>query len=278
MIRTKPHVRSSGHGPHVVLLHSSGSSGRQWDALANSLQGRFHTHAVDVHGHGRTSAWPHPRRLRLEDDAALVEPLLHAAPDGIHLVGHSYGGGVALKLATMFPEQVLSVTVYEPVLFRLLFDYHPRDRTATEVAMVGASIRNWLDLGYADRAAARFVDYWSGDGAWAAMPAEHQSVIASRMPAVAAHFHALFDDTMDMAALQQLEVPVLSLTGAGTRPTTRRLAELLRVALPRARHLILDGMGHMGPLTHANVVNRHIATFLDRQTAITRDAALLQAA
>jgi pimeloyl-ACP methyl ester carboxylesterase len=277
MIRTKPHVRSSGHGPRVVLLHSSGSSGRQWDALTSVLEGRFHTHAVDVHGHGRTAAWPHSHAMRLEDDVALLEPLVRA-PGGVHLVGHSYGGGLALKTAAMFPEQVLSVTVYEPVLFRLLFDYQPRDRAATEVKIAAASIRHWLELGHSYRSAGRFVDFWSGDGAWAALPAERQSAIASRMPAVVAHFVALFGDTMKMQTLKQLEMPVLCMTGGKTRAATRRLAELFRIALPRAKHLTLPGVGHMGPVTHSGIVNRHIVSFLEQGATTTQEAPLLQAA
>jgi len=37
---------------------------------------------------------------------------------------------------------------------------------------------------------------------------------------------------------------------------------LLRLAVPRARHAVLEGMGHMGPITHAPAVNRWIAGFL----------------
>ena len=42
----------------------------------------------------------------------------------------------------------------------------------------------------------------------------------------------------------------------------RRLAELLRHAFPHARHDVLQGMGHMGPITHASDVNRRIVDFL----------------
>ncbi len=74
-------------------------------------------------------------------------------------------------------------------------------------------------------------------------------------------------------------MPILCMTGAQTRPAPRRIGELLRVALPHARHAVLDGMGHMGPLTHTDVVNRQIVQFLDRQPdTATRHTELLQAA
>lgn len=274
----KPHVRSVGHGPTVVLMHSSGSSGRQWDGLTTALQSRYRLHAVDVHGHGSTPAWTEGRPMRLEDDAALVEPLVRSAGT-VHLVGHSYGGALALKLAAMMPERVASVTVYEPVLFRLLLDYQPRDRVITEVLIAAQSIRNWFELGHSERAARRFVDFWSGEGAWDRLAPVPQQLIAARIGSVIGHFNALFGDSVTRSVLSTLDMPIFCMTGAQSRPAPRRIAELLRVALPRARHEILAGMGHMGPLTQTEVVNQQIVQFLDRQPdTAARRTELLQAA
>jgi len=278
MIVTKPNVRSVGEGESVVLLHSSASSGRQWATLADRLGRRFRAHAVDLHGHGATPAWPHDRPMKLEDEIALIEPLLRV-PGGVHVVGHSYGGALALKIAALFPRRVKSVAVYEPVLFRLLFDYRPRDRAASDVLMTATSLHNWLELGHLERAAQRFVDFWSGAGSWDALPAPHRELIAARMPAVAGHFHALFHDTLDLTAVSRLPMPVLCMTGARTRAVTRRISELLRYALPDARHVVLDGMGHMAPVTHAAAVVDCIAGFLDELPQYSLlPAPLLQAA
>lgn len=262
MNKIRPHVRSCGDGAPVVLLHSSASSGRQWESLATTLSRRYRAHAVDLHGHGGTLAWTDTRPLRLDDDVALVEPLLHA-PGGAHLVGHSYGGALALKIAALHPDRVKSVVVYEPVLFRLLFDYRRRDRAASEVLIAAASIRNWLALGFAERAAQRFVDFWSGTGSWEALSAPQQQLIAARIPVVVAHFHALFDDSLDLAAVSRLPMPVLSLSGSATRAATRRIGELLRHALPQATHVTFAEVGHMGPITHSTAINALIRRFLD---------------
>lgn len=264
MSRMRANTRTAGSGQNVILLHSSGSSGRQWDPLVGRLRGHVRLHAVDLHGHGGTPAWSDRRRLRLEDDAALVAPVLEAT-GGAHLVGHSYGGGLALKLAAMYPTRVRSVAVYEPVLFRVLFDYHPRDRASTEVTIAAASIRSWLERGDPQRSAQRFVDFWSADGAWSGLPVTHREVIAARMPAVVGHFHALFNDTLTRADLARLPMPVLCLTGARTRLATRRIGELLRFAMPNAMHETLPEMGHMGPVTHAAAVNDRISKFLGAQ-------------
>jgi pimeloyl-ACP methyl ester carboxylesterase len=257
-------------GPAVVLLHSSAASGRQWDVLASVLQSRFRVHAVDLHGHGSTPAWQGDRPLSLDDEAALVEPLLAAAPGGVHLVGHSYGGAVALKVAHRLGAHVRSVAVYEPVLFRLLFDYNRLHAPAREVAAVAQSVDAGLAAGAADRAAQRFVDYWSGAGTWDAMPHARRQSLVTRTPAVAPHFRALFTDSMTRADLARLPMPVLCLTGARTRASTRRIGELLRMAMRHARHEMLPGLGHMGPVTHAAEVAVRLAAFVESHAV--RDA------
>lgn len=279
METSKPHIRSVGHGPTVVLLHSSGSSGRQWEGLVTALQSRYRLHAVDLHGHGSTPAWTAARRMRLDDDLSLVEPLLSSS-GRVHLVGHSYGGALALKLAAWMPERIASVAVYEPVLFRLLLDYQPRDRATTEILIAAQSIRNWFDLGHGARAAQRFVDFWSGEGAWERLPPVARQIIVARIPSVIGHFDALFKDTLNRAALSQLDMPILCMTGAGTRRSTRRIAELLRAAMPRATHEFVAHAGHMGPITHPHALTWRIGGFLDATAMWTedREASLLEAA
>jgi pimeloyl-ACP methyl ester carboxylesterase len=173
---------------------------------------------------------------------------------------------------------VRSVVVYEPVLFRLLFDYNARHAPAQDVLATAASIRNRLACGDAHEAARRFVDFWSGQGAWDALPVTRRQAVAARMPAVEAHFHALFYDTLDRAQLAQLRLPLLFLTGAKTIGATRRIGELLRFVLPYAHHEMLPGMGHLGPVTHAPIVNARIAGFLDAEVALQSALAPLREA
>lgn len=86
--------------------------------------------------------------------------------------------------------------------------------------------------------------------------------VATRMRAVLQHFEALLREPLQRAQLVRLAMPMLFMTGAHTVAVTRRLAELLRRGLPYAHHAVLQGMGHMGPITHAAEVNRWIVKFL----------------
>ena len=177
----------------VVLLHSSAASARQWDALIAALSGRYLVRAIDLHGHGAGPAWHGRTPFTLADDAALVAPLLVDAGSA-HLVGHSYGGAVALKLATLQPRRVKSIVAYEPVLFRTLFKEDSWGLPARDVRAIADLIRDCLRIGKPIEAARRFVDFWSGRGGFDRMAPARQRAIAERMGTVLLHFEALFAD------------------------------------------------------------------------------------
>ena len=256
--------------PTVALLHSSASSARQWDRLIGTLQPRFRVVAIDFHGHGAQPDWRADRPLTLADDAALVEPLL-AQTGGVHVVGHSYGAAVALKLATMHPSSIHSVVAYEPVLFRLLIDDPTCRRLAQDVLAAAAFVRSRLALNETVAAAKRFIDFWSGDGSWESLTVARQHTVAVRMRAVLRHFDALFREPAPHGALARVHLPMLLLTGAQTVSATNRIGEILRAALPTARHEVLPAMGHMGPITHAEDVNRRISDFLEASVSLDPD-------
>jgi pimeloyl-ACP methyl ester carboxylesterase len=259
--------------PTVLLLHSSASSSRQWDALACRLEAVGPVQALDLYGHGRQVAWPGDRPLTLADEIALAEPLLRAA-GGAHLVGHSYGGAVALQLAQELPQLVRSLTLYEPVLFSLLAHHEPRAPALREVLDMVGTMREATRAGLPRQAAHRFVDYWGGAGTWAAMAPARQSAVASRMALVVQHFGAVFGaDLPNRDRLRRLPMPALCLTGERSTPAALRIGTLLRALWPAAHHETLPGLGHMGPVTHPDIVNARIQRFLaacDRSVVCSR--------
>jgi pimeloyl-ACP methyl ester carboxylesterase len=259
-------VRVAGNGAPVVCLHSSASSSAQWQPLVDAGQRRYRFIAVDLHGHGRSA--PHGEgHYGLEAEADAVAAAMSAADGPVHLVGHSYGGAVALALAFAHSDRVASVTVYEPVLFGVL------DRGSDdyrEIASVGQSIARLARSGQPARAAHRFIDYWSGAGTWQAMADEARRRIEARMRAVALHFEALFADPMPLATLRSIRVPVHLLHGDRSPAPASAVARMLST-LDNVDTLVCAGLGHMGPVTHAPVVNEYVLARLERADATGRE-------
>jgi pimeloyl-ACP methyl ester carboxylesterase len=245
----------------VVLLHASASSSRQWDLLGQALRTTHDVHAIDLHGHGRREAWARLRPLSLHDDAALALEAL-AGRGGGHLVGHSYGGAVALHLAARPPSLVRSLALYEPVLFGLLAERAPDSAGTREAFAIADGLQALVAQGRAAVAAEVFVDYWSGRGSWRLMGEDRQRSIASRMPTIVAHFATLTVEPLPAAWPQRLSMPTLVMHGTRTTAAAHALAELLSELLPAAAHEAMPGLGHMGPLTHAALFNARLLRFL----------------
>jgi pimeloyl-ACP methyl ester carboxylesterase len=265
--RAVPGVREAGTGVPVVCVHASASSSGQWRPLMERLSGRFRSLAVDLYGYGQSPPWPDERPLALADEVELIEPVLETAGDRLHLVGHSYGGAVALRAALACPTRLRSLVLFEPVLFAALLAEDPRQPAAREIAAVRDETVAAVDRGDLDTAGARFVDYWMGAGAWAAMPNPRRQAVAGVMRKVKAEWHAAFTEPMPLSAFAALDVPTLCIVGTGSPASSRRVTRLLAKTLPSLTTVEIDGVGHMAPVTHPDRVNAVIAGYLERVTA-----------
>jgi pimeloyl-ACP methyl ester carboxylesterase len=99
-------VRVLGSGPTVLLLvHGIGSNGATWDAVAPRLAERYTVIVPDLLGHGHSAK---PRAdYSIGGYANGMRDLLGLLDvDRVTVVGHSFGGGVAMQFAYQFPERV----------------------------------------------------------------------------------------------------------------------------------------------------------------------------
>ena len=263
MTPTRAYVREVGTGPTVLCIHASASSSALWRPLLDRLAGRFRTLAVDLYGSGRSPRWPEGRPLSLADEVALLEPVLAEAGDRFHVVGHSYGGAVALKAALADPGRLRSLVVFEPVLFSILLSEDPTQPAAREIVAVRDDTVAAMRIGDPHGSGARFLDYWMGAGAWAAMPELRRAAVATAMGGVAAEWHAAFTEEAPLSSFASLDVPTLLLTGSDSPESSRGVARLLTKALPRVSAVEVAGVGHMGPVTHPERINALIERHLD---------------
>jgi len=263
---TSVEFTQEGSGEPVILLHSSGSSGAQWRSLAECLSARYQVIAPDLYGYGRTADWGGRGIFCLAHEAALLRGLMERLDEPAHLVGHSYGGALAMHLARTGTE-LRSLALIEPVAFHLLRG--ERDAAAfREISGVAESVVGAIGCGDYAAGFGRFVDYWSGAGAWASMPAAKRDALVPRLAKVALDFHATLNEPARLEDFARLAVPMLIVQGGRTAAPTRRICERLACAVPGAKLEIVDGAGHMAPMTHRDAVNDLIVAHLDANAVL----------
>lgn len=109
-------------GPRVVMVHGSAQGSKVGGDRHFSAQESLGAEGLQVivpdrPGHGRSASPGRP------DDAEVDgEWVAEILGDGAHLVGHSFGGCVALAAAAKRPEAVLSLTLIEPGMQKLAMD------------------------------------------------------------------------------------------------------------------------------------------------------------
>ena len=226
--------------------------------------------APEHYGSASNGAWTGEHAFTLADDAARAIALVDASQSKVHLVGHSYGGGVALDVALERPSQIASMAVYEPSAFHLLRQLGELGAEAfSEIAGVARQVGDGVLTGDYRRALAGFVDYWSGIGTWERMRPAAQRALICWAPKGPLDFHALIENPTPASAYRALKCPVLIMRGAHSLKPPRIIAERLAELLPDSRLLVIDGAGHMGPFTHASevaaLIVRHIAA-IDAQS------------
>jgi pimeloyl-ACP methyl ester carboxylesterase len=261
-----PFCREAGLGPGVVCLHANASSSSQWRALMELLAPRYRVLAPDTYGAGKSPAWPTDRPVSLRDEVALQEPVFARAGERFSIVAHSYGAAVALVAAIERPARIRALALYEPVLFSLLDAESPPPNDADGIRAAIAGSVDALEARDLAGAARCFIDFWMGPGTWDGMPDSRRGPILASIPNVAGWGRALLDETTPLEAFCRLEVSVLYMMGKRSPAASLGVARLLTRALPRLEVVEFERLGHMGPVTHPELVNEAIVGFLDRRS------------
>jgi len=255
----------------VIALHCSGAGPAQWSNLAASLGDDYEVLTPEHYGCEVIGPWSGDHAFTIADEAAKTLDLINKSRSRVHLIGHSYGGGVALHAALACPQKLASIALYEPSAFHLLRTIGDAGREGhAQIGGLARRISQGVLTGDYRSAVAHFIDYWNGPGAWDAMPPSLQKKLVRWAPKGPLEFRAVMEDATPAAAYERLRVPVLIMVGEHAPLPTRIIAQALTTLLPITRSVVVKGAGHMGPLTHPSIVS---ACLVEHISAIERGQA-----
>lgn len=228
----------------------------------SDLSDQFRVVASDALGAGKSPPWPDGEPGALSQEVLLLSQVLEGLGEEFFVVGHSYGGAVALKIALAYPDRVKGIALYEPTLFAVLGQDSPEQTALNEIVSVVDDAVTFIERDDVSSAAERFIDYWMQPGAWSSMPDEVRGPIARSMFDVERWREALLYEPTRLDEFSRMDIPVLYMTGGRSPASSRGVARLLTAALPQVETVEFDDLGHMAPVTHPKQVNLHIKHFL----------------
>lgn len=236
-----------GNG-RMMMIHCSLARHEALLRLASHFKQNHQITLFDHPGHGQSADW---------DGVTPFQGLCVGIAEGLidrpaHVLGHSFGATVALRLAMERPDLVTRLTLIEPVFFAAAkgtpeYDQHRRDFAPFERAM---------QAGQRAEAAEAFLNLW-GAIPWRAMTAKMRQDAIDRIHLVPAGGLDIENDVnglLDPGRLEALTIPVTLIMGGKTQPVVGAIHRALMARLHNARNVVIDGAGHMVPLTHAGNV------------------------
>jgi pimeloyl-ACP methyl ester carboxylesterase len=254
-------VVERGTGTPVVFLHSGVGSAGEWKQVFSLWPEGYRLVAIEAY-RGGTGPGVDGRR-NLDDYADQVYAAADHVGGSVRLVGFSWGGATSLRVAAAAPGLVESLAVIEPEAYALLRTQDAdaysqicglRDRWRTHV---GAG--RWYD------AFEEFVDFYNGPGSFARWPSSRREAFLAVQPTRGELWDVLFDERMlTLDALAGITTPVHVVEGSHTSEVDHAICDVLRRQVPHARHTLIEGAGHMMPLTHPEPLTRALVTEIER--------------
>ena len=258
-------VRNDGAGPVIVLVHGSPGTSKAWQRVAERLAGRFRVVAPSLPGYGESTPAPPGGPADNTYAAEAIEAIADAVGPLAALVGHSYGGVVALRVALRAKVAPPALGLFEPVAVPILGTVGDREGLEAAKAVFDGYCAS-AEAGD-PRAVRTMVEYWFGPGAFEQMPEPMRAYLVENTANNVRDVRATFRDAYPLDGLRALAMPVLVVHGERSPEAMRKICEALASTVRRGSLVRLDNATHALTTTHADAVAGLIAKLADPREA-----------
>ena len=266
MITSAQAATEPGFATSVIALHCSLSSGHQWSRLAGELTSKHQVITPDISGYGNNDVGRFLLPTTMAEEVDLLSDCFSEAMGPIHLVGHSYGGALAFKIATDSPvaSRVRSLTLIEPVLPTILMESESDRRLYDQFVCLAQAVCRDLRKGSSSEAIEKFLAFWQGSGPTEQLSSKALARMIERAEKLAYEFWAILGERNVTVAAAAIRVPTLLVSGGLSPYLTQRVVARLASTIPGAETKHLPAAGHMLPISHAAMINPDIARHIAR--------------
>lgn len=245
-----------GFGPRKALLvHCSLAHGAAYSKLGAAVGGALSMTSFDQPGHGRAQDWTGQGELQ----DVVLDMALELLTEPVDLIGHSFGGIIALRMAVARPEMVRTLTLIEPVMMAIAKTDNPAAVETIKQEMAG--FNEAMDRGDHETAARLFTGTYGDGRPWESLSPEGRKAITDRIHLIRAGQSAVQLDLYDLigsGAFEKITAPTLIIDGGTGGPMMSAVCDGLARRIPNATRVCIPEGGHMVPLVRPNAVAREI--------------------
>jgi len=246
-----------GTGPTVVLVPGSCSTGAAWRPLISAWDNRFRCVTTSLLGYGGTAERRTANDTSISHEVDVVEWVIQRASGGhVHLVGHSFGGLVALAVAMHNRVRLASLVIIEAPAPELLRERGEQQHYRAFRGMTDAYFAAF-EGGDAEAIGA-MIDFYGGVGTFAALPPRVRAYAVETTAVNILDWASAYGFPLSAASLAAIEIPTLVIRGGVSHPAMQRANALLCESMGRAALATIDRAAHFMIATHAAEVSRLI--------------------
>jgi len=254
-----------GTGPPLILVHGSLNDYRAWELQLEPFAERFRVVAYSRRNHFPNTWSDYPPGYSVSDERDDLMGLIGALglDTPVRLVGSSYGAYVAALVERDYPKVVRAAVLGEPPILSLLADdpkslksYRASESRFAE--MVLARLRDGDD----EDAAAGFIDFIMGAGAFDRLPTGARQMILQNSKTLAAELPTPERDHFTTEDARKISTPTLLVRGQRSPPMFQAVTSILANSMPNATVSTIRGSSHAPYSTHPAVYNKTVLRFL----------------
>jgi pimeloyl-ACP methyl ester carboxylesterase len=252
-----------GSGPLVILIHGSMGDYREW---SNQIEPLARHHRVIAYS--RRYHWPNAlptdgadaKVERQADD--LAEIIKSLGLPAAHLVGHSYGGLIALVFSLKYPEMVRRLVLVEPAVSSVLDNFSGNDAAVKQRQAFREEIGKAFQSGDAERIVRTALANYA-PGEFENAPTETREMYMANTRAFTLDFNSP-RPTLGCTEIQKIGAPALVL--AGSRSPLLRTAQAVAQCLKASNLVTIPHGTHHIQLDRAQEFNEAVLAFLKQES------------
>jgi pimeloyl-ACP methyl ester carboxylesterase len=252
----------SGSGPTVVLVPGSCSTGAAWRPIMAQWGDSFRCVTTSLLGYGGTAERRTTTDASIDHELDALEMVVRRAGGPVHLVGHSFGGMVALAAALRKRVAIASLTIIEAPVAALLHACGEDVHYAGFQRMTDGYFAAF-DRGEPEAIAA-MIDFYGGAGTFASWPARLRDYAIETTHVNILDWSSGYGCRLSPDILAAIDVPTLVMWGGSSPAAVQRANELLADHIDGAARMTVAGAAHFMIATHVAEVAPAIARHIER--------------